>query len=215
MATQSDKFKTGFFLRKPGESEPPITYTFTELSRLLIDINSRFAKVNNSIALITVGGGDGSSDDARLDALETTQAALLAEVHALGVAVASLQDAATQVTQAEFDTLAASVSALASRVTTLENKINKPAFVVEVADATPFDAYTAQEASFPVDFTSLPTGSKFFVTTVCETGTLPVEIVQASVHLDVVNNAVLVRFQNNTPTDVLWPATKILLHNFL
>ena len=215
MPTPTDKFKTGFFLRTPGPQEPPITYTFTELGRLLIDLNSRFAKVNNAIAGISSSGGSTSDLTPRVVSLEQTQAVLIDEVHSLGIRVSALENPDNLVTQDELAAVADALSSLIARVTTVESRLNSPPQQFDIAAATTdFDPYSVQEADFNFNFLAVSASAKFCSTVLVTAGTLPPEITFAGIVVDVPNNKVLVRFQNNTPTLVTWPACSILLHTF-
>lgn len=218
MPTRTDKLKSGFFLRTPRADEPPIQYTHTELSRLLIDINSRFAKVNNSIASVTASnGGEDTELEDRVAALEITSSSLSSAIQSVSSRVAVLE---SDTDDEEFKDSIASIelrlSELEETVTLLSSRLDNPGLFELVAAGEDFLAYTVQEFQFAFDFTTLPSEAKFSSTAVVLSGTTPVppEITFAGIFVEPLNNVVKVRYVNNTPTDVEWPETKIILHTF-
>lgn len=217
MPTRTDKLKSGFFLRTPRADEPPIQYTFTELSRLLIDINSRFAKVNNNLAVISTGnGGEGSELDSRVESLESVTAELANALQTLTIRVNALEeDLSGDELQAALDAINTQLSELSNSVATVRAIIANPGAEQEVTPGTAFSAYTMQEFSFPVDFSSFPSNTKLCANVIVTDGvSLPPEIAFSGIVVDTVNNVILVRYSNNSPTNVTWPATKVTLHTF-
>lgn len=213
MPKLNDKTKPTFFLRQKSKGEDDSQYVFTELSRLLIDINARFARINNQISSLD-GNGGGETDEeleARVAALEAASIALASQVQALTASVASvLQLMEADDDDADIEALQAAVAELTEEMEFVKSSLYFQPFEEQVVLDTPFLAYTAQEFEFPVDADSISNVTKMFASIVTE-GVLPQEIVFANINYDITNQVVRVRYINNTPTDVLWPKSTVLL----
>lgn len=212
MPQRTNKLALRFNPVAPGKNQPPLDYSYSELSRLTQALSAVFSKINQELAENATEGEDSSEED--LAALTIRVANLENQVSSLSTSIQAIQtqllatNAGPRLTALEntVGQLSSTVNGHTERIENLEEETRRNLYIEPVAEAVPFLAYTAQVFEFDYADSGSNFGRPFcWVHVNSILTTLPIEIEFAGCYLDSVNYKLYAKFINNTPTDVLWP----------
>lgn len=203
----SDKLSKQFFLRKPTEQSGQ--YAFEELGRLVMDIDSRFLRVNKLLSSISSSSSVDNSEE-----LDSLKSSLILSLSQINTKLTSLENQVAKFDLSLINSLIATVDDIKVRVNRTEEDANRAIYLArsvtleEAVSTFSHAAWTVIDFEISSDY-FLHESFKYTAQIECEANTFPAAIIFGGIFADSANNKIVVRYVNNTDSAAVWPTCKL------